>query len=162
MFKQISITKTYLLTSAVILVVGILLHNFDYTKIDIAVHDTYYVIDQIVFFYIYIFIFLVSGGLSWLFHKMNRPMFKSLFWIHYGCTIPGIIFIAIFDNPITKVPERYHDSTVYEEFDKASGTSDPNFWITIIFILIVLGFIAFLLNLILAIAIAKRKSNAQF
>ncbi|MES2557153.1 MAG: hypothetical protein V4604_13435 [Bacteroidota bacterium] len=86
--------------------------------LDIAVHDTYYVIDghQIGFF---------VGGFFLIIWSLFRffPVFRSLRWlarIHVtGTTITAILIFLFLSNAIQKSqPRRYSDYSVYAEFNQ--------------------------------------------
>jgi cytochrome c oxidase subunit I len=129
-------------------VTGIILAD---SALDIAVHDTYFVIAH---FHIVMGMSAVFGMFAGVYHwfpKMfGRMMNLRLGYAHFWVTIVGAygVFFPMHFVGLAGAPRRYYDYSVYGEFDTESFDMimDLNVIITFFAILAALGQILFLFN----------------
>ena len=129
-------------------VTGIILAD---SALDIAVHDTYFVIAH---FHIVMGMSAVFGMFAGVYHwfpKMfGRMMNLRLGYAHFWVTIVGAygVFFPMHFVGLAGAPRRYYDYSVYGEFDSESFDMimDLNVIITFFAILAALGQILFLFN----------------
>ncbi|MFA7272455.1 MAG: cbb3-type cytochrome c oxidase subunit I [Crocinitomicaceae bacterium] len=129
-------------------VTGIILAD---SALDIAVHDTYFVIAH---FHIVMGMSAVFGMFAGVYHwfpKMfGRMMNLRLGYAHFWVTIVGAygVFFPMHFVGLAGAPRRYYDYSVYGEFDTESFNMimDLNVIITFFAILAALGQILFLFN----------------
>jgi len=129
-------------------VTGIILAD---SALDIAIHDTYFVVAH---FHIVMGMSAVFGMFAGVYHwfpKMfGRMMNKRLGYVHFWITIFGAygVFFPMHFVGLAGAPRRYYDYSVYNEFN--SGTYDMimdlNVIITIFAIVSALGQLIFLFN----------------
>jgi cytochrome c oxidase subunit 1 len=129
-------------------VTGIILAD---SALDIAIHDTYFVVAH---FHIVMGMSAVFGMFAGVYHwfpKMfGRMMNMRLGFVHFWITIVGAygVFFPMHFVGIAGAPRRYYDYSVYGEFDVNSYDMimDLNVIITIFAILSALGQVLFLFN----------------
>jgi cytochrome c oxidase subunit 1 len=129
-------------------VTGIILAD---SALDIAIHDTYFVVAH---FHIVMGMSAVFGMFAGVYHwfpKMfGRMMNTRLGYAHFWITIVGAygVFFPMHFVGIAGAPRRYYDYSVYGEFDTNSYEMimDLNVIITVFAILAALGQILFLFN----------------
>ena len=129
-------------------VTGIILAD---SALDIAIHDTYFVVAH---FHIVMGMSAVFGMFAGVYHwfpKMfGRMMNTRLGYAHFWITIVGAygVFFPMHFVGIAGAPRRYYDYSVYGEFDVNSYEMimDLNVIITVFAILAALGQILFLFN----------------
>jgi len=129
-------------------VTGIILAD---SALDIAVHDTYFVVAH---FHVVMGMSAVFGMFAGVYHwfpKMyGRMMNLRLGYAHFWITIVGAygVFFPMHFVGIAGAPRRYYDNSVYNEFDTIAGDMifDLNVIITIFAIIAALGQIIFLFN----------------
>jgi cytochrome c oxidase subunit 1 len=129
-------------------VTGIILAD---SALDIAIHDTYFVVAH---FHIVMGMSAVFGMFAGVYHwfpKMfGRMMNTRLGYAHFWITIVGAygVFFPMHFVGIAGAPRRYYDYSVYGEFDANSYEMimDLNVIITVFAILAALGQILFLFN----------------
>jgi cytochrome c oxidase subunit 1 len=129
-------------------VTGIILAD---SALDIAIHDTYFVVAH---FHIVMGMSAVFGMFAGVYHwfpKMfGRMMNMRLGLVHFWITIVGAygVFFPMHFVGIAGAPRRYYDYSVYGEFDTNSYEMimDLNVIITVFAILAALGQILFLFN----------------
>jgi cytochrome c oxidase subunit 1 len=129
-------------------VTGIILAD---AALDIAVHDTYFVVAH---FHVVMGLSAVFGMFAGVYHwfpKMyGRMMNTRLGYVHFWVTIVGAygVFFPMHFVGIAGAPRRYYDYSVYSEFDIESYTMqmDLNVIITIFAFLAALGQLVFLFN----------------
>jgi len=129
-------------------VTGIILAD---SALDIAIHDTYFVVAH---FHIVMGMSAVFGMFAGVYHwfpKMfGRMMNMRLGFVHFWITIIGAygVFFPMHFVGIAGAPRRYYDYSVYGEFDVNSYDMimDLNVIITVFAILSALGQVLFLFN----------------
>ena len=129
-------------------VTGIILAD---SALDIAVHDTYFVVAH---FHIVMGMSAVFGMFAGVYHwfpKMyGRMMNTRMGYAHFWITIVGAygVFFPMHFVGLAGAPRRYYDYSVYGEFDSDSFNMimDLNVIITVFAIIAALGQIIFLFN----------------
>ena len=129
-------------------VTGIILAD---SALDIAVHDTYFVVAH---FHIVMGMSAVFGMFAGVYHwfpKMyGRMMNMRLGWVHFWITIVGAygVFFPMHFVGLAGAPRRYYDYSSYMEFNENSYNMimDLNVIITIFAIIAALGQVVFLFN----------------
>jgi cytochrome c oxidase subunit 1 len=129
-------------------VTGIILAD---AALDIAVHDTYFVVAH---FHVVMGLSAVFGMFAGVYHwfpKMYGRMLNTrLGYVHFWITIVGAygVFFPMHFVGIAGAPRRYYDYSVYNEFDMDSLNTqmDLNVIITIFAIIAALGQLIFLFN----------------
>ena len=129
-------------------VTGIILAD---SALDIAVHDTYFVVAH---FHIVMGMSAVFGMFAGVYHwfpKMyGRMMNTRLGYVHFWITIVGAygVFFPMHFVGLAGAPRRYYDYSVYEQFDSNSFAMimDLNVIVTVFAILAALGQGVFLFN----------------
>lgn len=129
-------------------VTGIILAD---SALDIAVHDTYFVVAH---FHIVMGMSAVFGMFAGVYHwfpKMYGKMMNTrLGYAHFWVTIVGAygVFFPMHFVGLAGAPRRYYDYSVYNEFDKNSldMMMDLNEIITIFAIIAAFGQLIFLFN----------------
>jgi cytochrome c oxidase subunit 1 len=129
-------------------VTGIILAD---SALDIAVHDTYFVVAH---FHVVMGMSAVFGMFAGVYHwfpKMYGKMMNTrLGYIHFWITIIGAygVFFPMHFVGLAGAPRRYYDYSVYNEFDKpaADMMMDLNVIITVFAIIASIGQLIFLFN----------------
>ncbi len=129
-------------------VTGIILAD---SALDIALHDTYFVVAH---FHIVMGMSAVFGMFAGVYHwfpKMyGRMMNMRLGWVHFWITIVGAygVFFPMHFVGLAGAPRRYYDYSSYMEFNENSYNMimDLNVIITIFAIIAALGQVVFLFN----------------
>jgi cytochrome c oxidase subunit 1 len=129
-------------------VTGIILAD---SALDIAIHDTYFVVAH---FHIVMGMSAVFGMFAGVYHwfpKMyGRMMNARLGYVHFWITIVGAygVFFPMHFVGLAGAPRRYYDYSVYNEFDTNSYEMimDLNVIVTVFAIIAALGQILFLFN----------------
>jgi cytochrome c oxidase subunit 1 len=129
-------------------VTGIILAD---SALDIAIHDTYFVVAH---FHIVMGMSAVFGMFAGVYHwfpKMyGRMMNMRLGWVHFWITIVGAygVFFPMHFVGLAGAPRRYYDYSSYLEFNENSYNMimDLNVIITIFAIIAALGQVVFLFN----------------
>jgi cytochrome c oxidase subunit 1 len=129
-------------------VTGIILAD---SALDIAIHDTYFVVAH---FHVVMGMSAVFGMFAGVYHwfpKMYGKMMNTrLGYVHFWITIIGAygVFFPMHFVGLAGAPRRYYDYSVYNEFDKPSADMmmDLNVVITIFAIVAAIGQLVFLFN----------------
>jgi cytochrome c oxidase subunit 1 len=129
-------------------VTGIILAD---SALDIAVHDTYFVVAHFHIVMGMSAVFGMFGGVYHWFPKMyGRMMNTRLGYAHFWITIIGAygVFFPMHFVGLAGAPRRYYDYSVYGEFDQGSldMMMDLNVIITVFAIFAALGQLLFLFN----------------
>jgi cytochrome c oxidase subunit 1 len=129
-------------------VTGIILAD---SALDIAVHDTYFVVAHFHIVMGMSAVFGMFGGVYHWFPKMyGRMMNTRLGYAHFWITIVGAygVFFPMHFVGLAGAPRRYYDYSVYGEFDQGSldMMMDLNVIITVFAIIAALGQLLFLFN----------------
>lgn len=129
-------------------VTGIILAD---AALDIAVHDTYFVVAH---FHVVMGLSAVFGMFAGVYHwfpKMYGKMLNTrLGYVHFWVTLVGAygVFFPMHFVGIAGAPRRYYDYSVYGDFDQNSldMMMDLNVIITVFAIIAALGQLVFLFN----------------
>lgn len=129
-------------------VTGIILAD---SALDIAVHDTYFVVAH---FHVVMGLSAVFGMFAGVYHwfpKMFGKMMNTrLGYLHFWVTIIGAygVFFPMHFVGLAGAPRRYYDNSVYNEFDSFAGDMilDLNVIITVFAIIAAAGQLIFLFN----------------
>ena len=129
-------------------VTGIILAD---SALDIAIHDTYFVVAH---FHVVMGMSAVFGMFAGVYHwfpKMyGKLLNKRLGYIHFWITIFGAygVFFPMHFVGIAGAPRRYYDYSVYGEFDSntAEMMLDLNVIITVFAMIAAIGQVVFLFN----------------
>lgn len=128
--------------------------------LDIAVHDTYFVVNNNHIYLLFGSYFLICSVAYFLIDKFKRKKIKVLHGIHVLTSIFAfvIIIFSLLNVGIQGAPKPYYDYSVYGEFDKKSAEIiyDFNIILTIVIILFLIAQVIFLVNII--IGFTKRNS----
>jgi cytochrome c oxidase subunit 1 len=129
-------------------VTGIILAD---SALDIAVHDTYFVVAHFHIVMGMSAVFGMFGGVYHWFPKMyGRMMNTRLGYAHFWITIIGAygVFFPMHFVGLAGAPRRYYDYSVYGEFDQGSldMMMDLNVIITVFAIVAAIGQLLFLFN----------------
>ena len=135
-------------------VTGIILAD---SALDIAIHDTYFVVAH---FHIVMGMSAVFGMFAGVYHwfpKMYGKMLnKRLGYVHFWITIFGAygVFFPMHFVGLAGAPRRYYDYSVFSEFNQSSADMmlDLNVIITSFAIFAALGQLVFLFNFFYSIA----------
>jgi cytochrome c oxidase subunit 1 len=142
-------------------VTGIILAD---SALDIAIHDTYFVVAH---FHVVMGMSAVFGMFAGVYHwfpKMYGKMMNTrLGYIHFWITIIGAygVFFPMHFVGLAGAPRRYYDYSVYQEFDKPTGDMmmDLNVVITIFAIISAVGQLVFLFNFFYSILRGPKASQ---
>lgn len=129
-------------------VTGIILAD---SALDIAIHDTYFVVAHFHIVMGMSAVFGMFGGVYHWFPKMfGRMMNMRLGYVHFWITIIGAygVFFPMHFVGLAGAPRRYYDYTVYQEFDQGAYDMimDLNGIVTFFAIFAAIGQILFLFN----------------
>jgi len=129
-------------------VTGIILAD---SALDIAIHDTYFVVAHFHIVMGMSAVFGMFGGVYHWFPKMyGRMMNTRLGYAHFWITIVGAygVFFPMHFVGIAGAPRRYYDYSAYADFDGASYEMimDLNVIVTVFAIIAALGQVLFLFN----------------
>jgi len=129
-------------------VTGIILAD---SALDIAIHDTYFVVAHFHIVMGMSAVFGMFGGVYHWFPKMyGRMMNTRLGYAHFWVTLVGAygVFFPMHFDGLAGAPRRYYDYSVYGEFDTNSYEMimDLNVIITVFAIIAAVGQVIFLFN----------------
>jgi len=129
-------------------VTGIILAD---SALDIALHDTYFVVAHFHIVMGMSAVFGMFGGVYHWFPKMfGRMMNTRLGYVHFWITLVGAygVFFPMHFVGLAGAPRRYYDYSVYTDFDSptADMMMDLNVIITVFAIIAALGQLVFLFN----------------
>jgi cytochrome c oxidase subunit 1 len=142
-------------------VTGIILAD---SALDIAIHDTYFVVAH---FHVVMGMSAVFGMFAGVYHwfpKMYGKMMNTrLGYVHFWITIIGAygVFFPMHFVGLAGAPRRYYDYSVYNEFDKPAADMmlDLNVIITIFAIVAAVGQLVFLFNFFYSILRGPKASQ---
>lgn len=127
--------------------------------LDIAVHDTYFVVNNNHIYLLFGSYFLICSIAYFLIDKFKRKKFNVLHGFHIWTSIFSsvIIFFSLFSAGIKNTQKQYYDYSVYDEFEKNKEIIyNFNIVLAIVLILFILAQIIFFVNI--GIGISKRNS----
>lgn len=138
------IVKLYFATGILLIIISILKKD----SLDIAVHDTYYVIPFTIIFLMLAFLFFIFGGIQLLFEKRKKPLNTVISYIHYFTSILCLITFYFLNN---QEPKRtYEDYSVYNEFNESPSSFDVNSLLAIVFLIGLLAQLLFVINTLIS------------
>jgi len=116
------------------------------TAMDIAIHDTYYVIAWYHVWFLLAMLFLVFAGGYWLHERLTgRRVNKALMLIHFASTL----LLPLISGPLHLItasattPRRYYDYSSFPMFDDALDLSTL---VTAFALVALIGQLTFVLN----------------
>lgn len=147
------IVLTHGLTAVIILLTSLFISG----SLDIALHDTYFVIAKAHIIIAISLLFVLFTLITWGINKISRRLSPTLNWLHYGLTTICLVIIILITNKLTSQPATYRDYSVLNEFEEYESSMAINEWLAIILVILILSQVLFLINIIRAF-IVKRKS----
>lgn len=147
------IVLTYGLTALIILLTSLFISG----SLDIALHDTYFVIAKVHIIIAIGLLFVLFTLTTWGIDKIGRRLSSMLNRLHYGLTIISLVIIIMLTNKLTSQPATYRDYSVFDEIEEYEAQMSINEWLAIIGVILILSQLLFLINVIRAF-IVKRKS----
>lgn len=147
------IVLTYGITALIILLTSLFVKG----SIDIALHDTYFVIAKVYIIIVIALLFVLFTLTTWGINKMSRRLSSALNWLHYGLTMLSLVTIVVLMNKVTSPPSTYRDYSVYDDIENYESQMSINEWLAIIGVVLIISQLLFLINIIRAFII-KRKS----
>lgn len=148
------IVLTYGLTAVIILLTSL----FTSGSLDIAMHDTYFVISKIQIVIALGLLFIFFALVTWGIYFLLRRLSSVLNWLHYGITILSLAIVAVLTNYLASQNTTYREYSVYDEIENYEHQMSMNEWLTAIGVILVLSQSLFIINIIRAF-IVKRKSH---
>lgn len=132
-------------------IVGLLILGrgfFSYDIIDIAFHDTYFIIKYSDITFVLSFLYFSFTVFEFVFFKIKRPLNKMMFRIHFGVTTIGLIilqFTYFINQQNGKVIKDY---SVFDQANSVSESINGGFIILFIILLIVIVQFLFIVNIL--------------
>lgn len=120
--------------------------------LDLANHDTYYVINDQHVFRMLALLFFGFGLIHWLIEKVKIQLNRKLSFVHFVLsvlTLLSVLFIY-FEYEVKSQP-RYSDYSVYGEFETVETNLQFNFVAAGILVLFLITQVVFLVSLLVAI-----------
>lgn len=146
------IIVTHGMTALIILLTSL----FTSGSLDIAMHDTYFVVSNDQLIIATYLLFSLFALITWGINKMSRQLSSLLNWLHYSFTIICLVIIVVFTNKLTSQPATYRDYSVFDEIDKYESQMSMNEWFAIIGVILILNQFLFLINIIRAFIVKKK------
>ena len=146
------IVLTYGLTAVILLLTSFFVNG----SLDIALHDTYFVISKSQIIIAIALLFVIFTLITWGINKMSRSLSSVLNWLHYGLTMISFVIIVVLINKITSQPITYRDYSAFYEIKEYEVQMSINEWLSIIGVILILSQLLFLINIIRSF-IVKRK-----
>jgi cytochrome c oxidase subunit 1 len=146
------IVSIYGLTALIILLTSFLVSG----SLDIALHDTYFVIANVHIVLVIGLLFVLFTLIVWGINKTSRRLSSVLNWLHYSITTISLVIIAVFTNKLTSQTTTYRDYSVFDEIENYKSQMSINEWLAIILVILILGQVLFLINIIRAFIVKKK------
>lgn len=146
------IVLTYGLTAIMIFLTSLFVSG----SLDIALHDTYFVISKVHIIIVIALLFVLFTLITWGINKISRKLSSALNWLHYGLTIISLVIIVVLMNKITSQPATYRDYSVLGEIEEYEAQMSINEWLAIIGVILILSQLLFLINIIRAFIVKKK------
>lgn len=147
------IVLTYGLTALIILLTSFFVSG----SLDIAMHDTYFVIAKNHIIIAIALLFMLFTLTTWGINKISRRLSPTLNWLHYGLTTICLVIVIALTHKLTSQPTTYRDYSALNEFKEYESSMTINEWLSIILVILILSQALFLINIISAF-IVKGKS----
>jgi heme/copper-type cytochrome/quinol oxidase subunit 1 len=128
-------------------VIFISLCFFNSETIDVAIHDTYFVIPTWFINLLIALLFFLFAVVSWIMRRIQKPLNKTMTFIHLILTFVACLTISLSLNKVIEQPTKYLDSTVQSELEN-SMTSVANFYISLSLLLIILATGLYIFNVV--------------
>lgn len=123
------------ITSLVFIGIGLFIQG----SIDIAVHDTYYVVSNSIVMILIALLFALFALILFGIHKMAKQLSPILNWVHFGLTLGPLIIIVL----------------VGFELVDARAITSVNEWIAILILVLALSQLVFIANIIQSFLLKK-------
>lgn len=147
------IAVTYGITALIILLTSLFVSG----SLDIAIHDTYFVIAKVHIIIAVALLFVLFTLTTWGINKISRRLSPTLNWLHYGLTTICVVIIIALTHKLTNQPATYSDYSALNEFEEYESSMAINEWLAITLVILILSQVLFLTNIIRAF-IVKRES----
>lgn len=136
----------------------LILSLFSSEALDIAIHDTYIVIDHSHILLLIACVFFFFAIISWIFQKLNRPFNRTLFLIHFWITVIGLALQFLLDYLLfTSLSTRSsEDYIVTDNNEYFTLVEKYNTWIILLMIVILVAQLSFVINVLLSIIRNKK------
>lgn len=126
--------------------------------LDLANHDTYYVIAYQHVFWMLALLFFGFGLIHWLIEKVKIQLNRKLSFVHFVLSFVLISVVSfLFLSYKSQAQSTYSDYSVYDEFDKIDNQEQFNFVAAGILVLFLITQVVFLVSLLVAL-VKKIKS----
>lgn len=119
--------------------------------LDIATHDTYFVIDSTMATTLIATTFLAFALTIWILHAFSKPLSSWLSWTHFGITIVSLLALVIIQYWTTGVQAKHSSFWDVEEYNPE--IMNINDWVTIIALIIVFAQTLFVTNIVRALVL---------
>ena len=146
MIKPHFISILYGLTALICGSLALFIHS---NSLDIAIHDTYFVIAESHLWLGLTLLFILFFGISLTFELLRKSMNRILSAFHYLLTIGSLVSICLILQK--SEPKRYYDYSVYDDFNQTATDYE---WTTSMVLILSIFFAAqfiFILNLLLSL-----------
>lgn len=125
-------------------------------SVDIAVHDTYFVISHNHVLILIALLYVVFGLITWGMHQLSRRLSPVLNWLHYLITSLSLLLIFVLITTATTQPSSYIDYSVLKENAASPSMIDLNVWVTLLGICFILGQLLLVANVIRGFFLKKK------
>lgn len=135
--------------------------TFGNSALDIALHDSYFVIAHSHILALCSLLFFVFALVYFAYPKvLGRELNRTLGLLHFWITFAGIsmLLIPVHALAMTGVPRRYYS---YEDFDRFNHFQRMNEIVSLIAILVFLAQFLFLINLVYSASNRQAKPKGQ-
>ncbi len=144
--KKVSWQILYGLVGIILFVIGVVSTE----SIDIAIHDTYFVVGNSQVFFVLTFFFFIFALTIWLFQKIKRPLSVRLMQIHFFVSVISILVAIV----LFQYTNSLSNTQIYTDFSVADNSNDSFAilgWITIVLLVGLFAQFIFVFNVIRAL-----------
>ena len=127
------IVLTYGFTALIIVLTSFFVRD----SLDIALHDTYFVIAKVHITIAIALLFLIFTLTTWGIDKIGRRLSSMLNWLHYGLTTICLVIIIVLTQKLSIQPTTYRDYSVLNEFAEYESSIAINEWHAIILVILI-------------------------
>ncbi len=128
--------------------------------LDIAIHDTYFVIAHQQIAYLISIYFVLFAGFIFLFRKWGKALNKTIVCLHFFATTITLFGFIVLQMKIAARTKDYQDMSVFDEI-KNSNLFEENQLITFLILIFLLAQLIFFLTVIINSFIRKPNSNTR-